>query len=96
MADLLEVRRDPAGIEKDLETLDQLIADAEAHGLARVVERMRIRRETLAKLLEDARAREAPRCCATCRHDLGGGWGNCRINLEAECADGFFEAWEPR
>lgn len=96
MSDLWEVRRDPAAIEKDLEQLDALIADCEAHGPERMLDRMRIRRGTLKKLLEDARAREAPRCCATCRHDLGGGWGNCRINLEAECADGLFEAWEPR
>lgn len=32
--------------------------------------------------------------CDTCRHYLGG-W-SCRINLEAECAAGEFEAWEPR
>lgn len=37
---------------------------------------------------------EMGRCCETCRHDLGGGC--CRINLEAECAAGEFEAWEPR
>lgn len=36
------------------------------------------------------------RCCETCRHDLGGGYDNCRINLEAECGDGDFEAWEPK
>lgn len=36
------------------------------------------------------------RCCETCRHDLGGGYNNCRINLEAECGDGGFEAWEPK
>ena len=33
-------------------------------------------------------------CCETCRHNLGGGC--CRINLEAECAAGEYEAWEPR
>ena len=33
--------------------------------------------------------------CETCRHDLGGGYNNCRINLEAECGAGGFEAWEP-
>lgn len=37
---------------------------------------------------------EMGRCCETCSHDLGGGC--CRINLEAECAAGEFEAWEPR
>ncbi len=36
------------------------------------------------------------RCCETCRHDLGGGYDNCRINLEADCGDGDFEAWEPK
>ena len=36
------------------------------------------------------------RCCETCRHDLGGGYDNCRINLEAECAAGDYEAWEPK
>ena len=34
------------------------------------------------------------RCCETCRHYLGGGC--CRINLEAECAAGGYEAWEAR
>ena len=32
--------------------------------------------------------------CDTCRHHLGGGC--CRINLEAECGKGEFEAWEPK
>jgi len=36
------------------------------------------------------------RCCETCRHDLGGGYDNCRINLESECAAGGYEAWEPK
>ena len=35
-----------------------------------------------------------PRACDTCRHHLGGGC--CRINLEAECGKGEFEAWEPK
>lgn len=39
---------------------------------------------------------ETQRCCETCRYDLGGGYDNCRINLEAECAEGNYEAWEPR
>lgn len=30
--------------------------------------------------------------CDGCRHYLGG--GQCRINLEKECAAGNFEAWE--
>ena len=32
--------------------------------------------------------------CTSCRHYLGGGC--CRINLEADCAAGGYEAWEPR
>lgn len=39
---------------------------------------------------------ETQRCCETCRYDLGGGYDNCRINLEAECGAGEFEAWEPK
>lgn len=38
----------------------------------------------------------ADRCCETCRYDLGGGYNNCKINLEAECGDGNYEAWEPK
>lgn len=34
--------------------------------------------------------------CETFRHELDGGYSNCRINLEAECAAGRFEAWEPK
>lgn len=30
--------------------------------------------------------------CDTCKHYLGG--GQCRINLERECAEGGYEAWE--
>lgn len=30
--------------------------------------------------------------CDTCKHYLGG--GQCRINLERECAEGEYEAWE--
>ena len=36
------------------------------------------------------------KCCETCRWDLGGGYNNCRINLEAECAAGDYDAWESR
>lgn len=36
------------------------------------------------------------KCCETCRYDLGGGYNNCRINLEHECASGDYEAWEPK
>jgi hypothetical protein len=35
------------------------------------------------------------RSCESCRHDLGG-YNNCRINLEHECAAGNYEAWEPK
>lgn len=31
--------------------------------------------------------------CESCRHYLGG--GQCRANLERECAYGEYEAWEP-
>jgi hypothetical protein len=34
------------------------------------------------------------RTCYTCAHHLGG--GQCRQNLESECGEGEFEAWEPR
>ena len=34
--------------------------------------------------------------CDGCKHDLGGGRDNCRLNLSYECRDGGgFEAWEP-
>lgn len=36
------------------------------------------------------------RTCETCRNNLGGGYNNCRISLESECADGGYEAWEPK
>lgn len=40
---------------------------------------------------------EAHDSCAGCRHDLGGGRDNCRLNLAYECRDGGgFEAWEPK
>ena len=32
--------------------------------------------------------------CESCRHYLGG--GQCRINLERECAYGEYEAWESK
>ena len=32
--------------------------------------------------------------CETCKNNLGGGYDNCKINLEPECAAGGFEAWE--
>lgn len=32
--------------------------------------------------------------CKTCRWYLGG--GQCRINLEAECGKGDYEAWEAK
>lgn len=34
--------------------------------------------------------------CETCRYDLGGGYNNCKINLEKECGAGDYEAWEPK
>ena len=34
--------------------------------------------------------------CSTCYNGLGGIYACCRINLEAECREGGFEAWEPR
>lgn len=36
------------------------------------------------------------RTCESCKYDLGGGYNNCRINLESECAAGDYEAWEPK
>ena len=39
---------------------------------------------------------EAHESCDGCKHDLGGGRDNCRLNLSYECRDGGgFEAWEP-
>lgn len=35
---------------------------------------------------------QASEPCDTCKHYLGG--GQCRINLERECAEGGYEAWE--
>lgn len=38
---------------------------------------------------------EAHESCNGCKHDLGGGRDNCRLNLPYECRDGGgFEAWE--
>lgn len=38
---------------------------------------------------------EAHVSCDGCKHDLGGGRDNCRLNLSYECRDGGgFEAWE--
>lgn len=39
---------------------------------------------------------ETEKRCETCRHDLGGGYDNCGINLEDECAAGGYEAWEAK
>ena len=37
---------------------------------------------------------EAHESCDGCKHDLGGGRDNCRLNLSYECRDGGgFEAW---
>ena len=39
--------------------------------------------------------KEAHESCDGCKHDLGGGRDNCRLNLSYECRDGGgFEAWE--
>lgn len=41
--------------------------------------------------------KEAHESCDGCKHDLGGGRDNCRLNLAYECRDGGgFEAWEPK
>lgn len=38
---------------------------------------------------------EAHESCDGCKHDLGGGRDNCRLNLSYECRDGGgFEAWD--
>lgn len=37
---------------------------------------------------------ESGRCCETCKNCLG--YRCCRVNLEAECGEGEFEAWEAR
>lgn len=34
------------------------------------------------------------KCCETCRYHLGG--RDCKINLEAECGKGEYEAWEAK
>ena len=34
--------------------------------------------------------------CSTCFHWLGGVYDCCRLNLESECKEGCFEAWEPK
>ena len=34
------------------------------------------------------------RTCHTCAHHLGG--GQCSQNLESECAEGEFEAWQAK
>lgn len=39
--------------------------------------------------------KEAHESCDGCKHDLGGGRDNCRINLSYECRDGGgFELWD--
>ena len=40
--------------------------------------------------------KDIQRCCETCRYDLGGGYENCKINVEKECGAGDYEAWEPK
>lgn len=34
--------------------------------------------------------------CETCFNYLGGVYACCRINLEKECKEGEYEAWEPK
>ena len=34
--------------------------------------------------------------CETCFNWLGGIYDCCRLNLEKECREGGFEAWEPK
>ena len=46
------------------------------------------------KMLVNAAHTDTKRSCATCRQHLGGGL--CRVNLEAECGAGEFEAWEEK
>lgn len=46
------------------------------------------------KMLVNAAPTDTKRSCATCRQHLGGGL--CRVNLEAECGAGEFEAWEEK
>ena len=46
------------------------------------------------KMLIKAALADMERSCATCKQHLGGGL--CRVNLEAECGAGEFEAWEPK
>ena len=90
------MRRDVDGIRKDLQQVERLLADVESQGgMERLLEHLRARRESLAHVLEMAEKTEKTDIdCATCRWHLGGGC--CRINLEAECGAGEFEAWEPR
>lgn len=39
--------------------------------------------------------KEAHESCDGCKHDLGGGRDNCRLNLAYECRDGGgFELWD--
>lgn len=46
------------------------------------------------KMLVKAALADMERSCATCKQHLGGGL--CRVNLEAECGAGEFEAWEEK
>lgn len=34
--------------------------------------------------------------CETCEFGLGGGYDNCRLNVEDECAKGEYEAWREK
>ncbi len=59
------------------------------HIMARAIEREWRCKQMLVRL-------ETRKACETCRYDLGGGYNNCKINLEAECAAGGYEAWEAK
>ena len=59
------------------------------HILARATEREWRCKEMLGRI-------GTRKACETCRYDMGGGYNNCKINLEAECAAGGYEAWEAK
>ncbi len=36
------------------------------------------------------------KCCGTCFNHLGGIYDCCRLNLEKECREDDYQAWEPK
>ena len=36
------------------------------------------------------------KCCETCFNHLGGIYDCCRLNLEKECREDAYQAWEPK